>query len=330
MIEQPTRFEPPRGRRISGPVAVVGFVLAAAGALLLIALVLLTDDRDGSTAGASPSATAPTVPASASASPSAEASAAPSVAPTAPPPRPTRAPDNSLPLHVDGGTVAYQTQLAAAPGNGVYALMSAPDEVVLTQFNPDGTTRDGWPQPVASPYCIDLLVAADGSVRALCDVPLADDGLQEPAMRLFAWEANGTTIAGWPVEIAGARSAAIVGDSVAVEVRPYAGDAPPEGFIETVQLAYVDRDGSVQLGEGTVSFGEGDNQIFIGPNGTAYLFRRVMTPRKATHITAFGLDGPLHNWPLDVSGASSDPSFDADKAEPSALPETSAAQGRCD
>jgi hypothetical protein len=182
---------------------------------------------------------------------------------------------------------------------------------MVALVSPHGDVAPGWPVELNSGNCRQLLGARDGSVRAVCDVPPAGEGLETPVMRIHAIDARGRTLAGWPVDIVSGSIAAMRGDGMAVVARPYGGDVLPEGVVEPAMLFLVEPDGSIQTSYAEVPVPCCQSSVVLGPDGTGYIVeRRYRGDRTGeTWVTVFRLDGVVRR--MRIIGIASDPAFDA-------------------
>ena len=200
--------------------------------------------------------------------------------------------------------------MVAGPEGSAYVAVRDGDSVVLGSFAPDGTVRHGWPVRLHTRWCMQLVVASDGSVRVACE-PFTDGsegGLEAPSIRIFAIDSRGRSMPGWPVDVEGGSTIATIDNDVAVIVLPYEGDAPPEGTIGNASLAMIGVDGHVQMGTLELPVPCCETSLVAGPRGGYLTTRRQDGDARITTITAFGLRESW--WSLDIEGAASDPAFD--------------------
>jgi hypothetical protein len=87
-----------------------------------------------------------------------------------------------------------------APGldGTVFALVPRPGAgQVLARFDRAGRSSPGWPIAIKDAnVCRLLLPVEDGTIRLLCDVM---DSTDSSSVRAFAFDAQGRSMAGWPV-----------------------------------------------------------------------------------------------------------------------------------
>jgi hypothetical protein len=302
--------------RISLPVAVVGFLAAVAGALLLVALILVTDGGGQTATAATPppdssGSPSPTAEPSLSPSPSAQPPASPGAMPVPPgTPAPNGGPDLAFPIEGDAQSVL----MAPGPDGGVYTAARAGDSVVVGLVEPDGRVAPGWPIELHTRWCTSLRTAADGSLRAACDPWTEgsedDGGLQAPVMRIFGIDSRGRQMPGWPVDVESGSMIEMVGDDVAVIVRPYQGDAIDIEGSETALFGLIARDGRITMGSDEIELACCQGTVAIGA-GQGYAVNRFYgddADAGRSELVAFDLDGLA--WKADIEGIASDPAFD--------------------
>jgi hypothetical protein len=309
---------PSRRRDPRTAVVIVGGAIAVLVGVILVSLLLGRPGPGGDgVAVASPSGSAspdpsaspsPILP-SGSPAPTGSPASPASPAPAATPP-PTGSAGGRTPFPIQAA--AQDVLMAPGPDGGVYVLVPVERRAVIALVSSDGHVAAGWPIELDSGYCWQLLSARDGSVRAVCDVPPgADDGLQAPVARIHAIDARGRPRPGWPVEIESGSVAAMNGDGMAVVVRPYGGDALPEGVVEPAMLVLVGPDGSIRTSNTEVPVPCCQSTVVLGPDGTGYIVARRYTGDRTgtTNVTVFRLDGVA--WRMRIDGIASDPAFDA-------------------
>ena len=59
--------------------------------------------------------------------------------------------------------------MTPGPDGGVYVAIQGESPVVLALVGTDGAVRPGWPIMMRTRSCVQLLTAADGTLRAICD-----------------------------------------------------------------------------------------------------------------------------------------------------------------
>jgi hypothetical protein len=315
-VSAPNRARPPaRPPRISLPVAIIGFAGAVALALVLVALMLASDPGRGTAdalgdppgSAASPEATAlpsPTDLATGSPVPSPRPSRG-GVHPSPSPSKPPR-PAVTFPIKAQADGVL----LAPGPDGGLYVLVPNERGAVVALLSVDGRVRPGWPQRLPSPWCSQLLVAGDGSMRAVCEVLFAEEGTQAPVERVYAIRDDGRAPAGWPIDLESGTTATIEGRNVNVIVRPYGGDVLPDGELEPALFAVIDPQGNVRQATDGVDVPCCESTLTAGPEFGYLTTRRGSDDQFGkTDVTAFGIDGQA--WQATIDGWASDPTFDS-------------------
>lgn len=296
--------------------SVIGLLAFAGGALLAAGLLL---SRGGDKTGDVASAPGP----------GGSSTTAPSEASESQPPTPVGAtPAGSTPVgakfnpvHTNAGTIGAEILLAPGPDGGLYISIPKPDsnETVLALLDRNGGLREGWPIiPDGAAGCGELLVAAGGSVRLICDqvrTPQAPE-IGDPDVLALAFGPDGQSLAGWPVEIPCCFSGRVIGEDLTVLRRHWIDDDVNTGEVAgTASVVTVAADGSVRTGA-EVPFVEtccGD-EWGIGPDGVAYLtvHRGLDTPFVTTELIAIGMEGVRAGWPIDIEANASGPAFSLD------------------
>jgi hypothetical protein len=207
--------------------------------------------------------------------------------------------------------IGTDIHLAAGPDDGLYVSVPDRGAVLLALIGGDGAVRTGWPVRLPSGWCPTLLAVADGSVRVICNIEPPDDGLSPPMSRLYAFDAAGTTLAGWPIERETANAARMVGTDLAMIVVPYRGDVPEPGVPETIRVDVAAADGTVRTGTEVPQLECCAGWWAIGPDGVAYInATRDWDTAVRTDILAFDAGGIRPGWPISVEGSASEPAFD--------------------
>jgi len=313
----PLAPSPRRRFDLDPKVAVTGLAVSVTVLLAVIGLSVLRGGADDLAAAPSPAGTPITsLTPDRSGSPPPSAAVSGSPGPTAAPTQianptavATAAPPEvsvSFPVRGYGGVLMTQ-----GPKGGVYFAVQGVDRTLLGLVGTNGSVQPGWPIPLETTWCMELLTAADGTLRAVCDGTREGDGLQAPVLRVFGIDAAGQTLPGWPVDIEGsahvfgAPIARMMGSNMVLALRQYGGDALPEGQTEPTQLALIDSAGRVQMGT-AVDLECCQAGAVPGP-GAGFLVEPDYDAQ-SSRITKFGLDGVV--WETVLDGIASLPSFD--------------------
>ena len=223
-------------------------------------------------------------------------------------------------LPVKAGSVA----LAPGPDGGLYVLAlvtrslqnDPPGRSVIALLDSAGRPRAGWPIQIAGwacgadPYGASTgqpLVAADGSVRLVCD---AESDGERPGNRLaFGFTPEGTLMSGWPVDprTGGSweQAATVVGDRLYVPGWLITGEG---GTPEASKASWVNEIGAEASGrEGTrVSTPNGVlPDVEPAPDGSL----RLVAIGDQVLIMAIDVSGPIQGWPLTFDLSVSQPAF---------------------
>jgi hypothetical protein len=210
------------------------------------------------------------------------------------------------------GSYTRSVLMTPGPDGGVYVAVQGDGPVVLALVGTDGAVRPGWPIMIRTRGCQQLLTAADGTLRALCDGTPEGEGIQAPITRIHAYDAAGRSLAGWPVDVEGsmyeygAPMAAIDGDELTVVVRQYTGDTSEEGEADPAQLAIISATGQMRLSDPIQV--ECCVSGVVPGRGIAYLLNRDYFGEGSTQVTAFDVNG--ERWQTTIDSIVSNPSFD--------------------
>ena len=305
---RPAKSRPPvRLLAIAALLAVLGTGLLVAGMEILRRL------DDPIVAVVSPSPSNPSSPL-----PSLESSPQPSApgGATPQPPAATQRPAGSPTvgsIQVRGNGQDLGTLIRMVPGaaGDLYVSIPATDGTVLGGLDATGAPAPGWPVFLpGSESCDQLLPVASGSVRLVCHRPAAEEGLGGMIGRVHAFDSNGQSLPGWPIEIDDVVIGRMVQDELTLLVKPYLGDVSEPDTREPVFLVIVDADGNARKG-GEVQFECCEHSWAIGPDGIGYgTTHRDWDTSVKTDIEAFGPDGLRAGWPITIDGNVSELAFD--------------------
>lgn len=235
-------------------------------------------------------------------------------------------------LPVKAGSVA----LAPDPDGGLYVLAletrsfqnDPPGGSVIALLDSAGRPRAGWPIQIAGWLCGadpygaftgQPLVAADGSVRLVCD---ADTDESFPGKRLaFAFTAQGTPMPGWPVDPrtgdSWEQAATVVGDRLYVPGRLITGEEGTPGAFVASWVNEIGADASGREGTRVSSPNGVMPEVEPAPDGSLRLVdtggRPGFTdPGDQKLIMAIDVSGPIPGWPLTFELSVSQPAFGPD------------------
>lgn len=315
-VLRPRKSSPPlRLLAVAALLAIFGAGVGVAGMQFLGRL----DDPNLAVASPSPSST-PGLPSASIASATASPAATPQPTTTTSPDPGSAGPTDAPRPLVRGSAREFGTRIRMAPttdGN-LYVSTPGPDGVLLALLDGSGRSQPGWPIKVKSASsCADPMVAADGSVRIVCDgtdLPKFDNDVSD--VRAFAFDAAGRSMAGWPVQLRPGIGR-VNGNELTVFASQYITDTYDIGTVShTVWVTTVAADGSIRTGA-KVPMVESCciEKWAIGPNGVAYGVRHVGAtgPPKATELVAVGPAGIPLGFPVTIEGVASTPAFDADR-----------------
>ncbi len=257
--------------------------------------------------------------------------------PTAPPASPTTsvAPSSSMPpasstanipVHRSALQVGTGILMAPTPDGGLYVSIPAKRGSVVVLLDPAGVPRPGWPQALDhSTACTFLAAAADGSVRAICDatdLPPRSE-LEGPDVRAFALDADGRSMAGWPIVFRPVVTARVVGDVLTVlDSHPLTDDLVVPGQpSHELEVTTIGADGvpheGVRVPISDVGCGAYST---IGPDGVAYTVDTfagwcddtTQDVADSSTVLAIGADGTPNGWPETLRGSASPAAYGPD------------------
>jgi hypothetical protein len=203
-----------------------------------------------------------------------------------------------------------------APGlkGFLYVSIPRPGGSLLVLLDRNATPYPGWPIALGqSNACGLLLPYADGSVRLACtrgDYP-------DAALWVFAFDASGRSMAGWPVNVGTVSLGA--GRMIGEELTILTGVASPDGtgqfWITRIGVDGVPHEGVRVAIDAPAGLGE----WAIGPEGVAY--GTFLTPFDTSNLAerakaksalfAVGSGGIAAGFPVSITGWASQPAFDA-------------------
>jgi hypothetical protein len=228
--------------------------------------------------------------------------------------------------------------MAPGPDEGLYVSIPRPGGSVLVLLDRDGRPSPGWPIAIGqSNACGLLLPVGDGSVRLACTLDNQQPG--DAALWVFAFDARGRSMAGWPVNLgavsqSGARGGYVgrmIGDSLTIltEVPTSPDGAAKEVWITSINVDGVPRQGARAaitasvppgpVGQSDSRFGPPDEWA-IGPDGVAYgTIHAIVDASTAAEydakaksaLFAVGSGGVAAGFPIAITGSASRPAFDA-------------------
>jgi len=235
---------------------------------------------------------------------------------TASPSLPPASPSASLPVRRSAREIGLAVLMAPRPDGTLFVSIPRPGGSVLTLLDRRGAPLPGWPIVVRdATACGQLLPVENGSVRVVCTKENPDGNMYDP-MGAFAFDGNGRALAGWPVDLLGARfSGRVIGEELTLFE-----DRPGSDVIEEGQPTYegalvtIAADGSLTSGAG-VPMGQtccGDVWA-VGPDGVAYgvvpATSDLSPQERPSEITALDLSGERAGWPISIDGSTSGPEF---------------------
>jgi len=218
-----------------------------------------------------------------------------------------------LPIRSSGRTLGSSVLRAPTLDGGLYVALTHHAREVVMLLDNRGRPVAGWPRTIPAGTCWQLLAAADGTARLLCDAPtgIDDDGLQAPVTRIYALRPDARAVSGWPIDVESAFTGRMIGNDLELLVRPYGGDMA-ETATETVHVVEVGPHGAVARTGPEVSFECCENDFGLGPDGTAVVTTHNGEYDSATtDVMVFDVDGAGSGSPIRLDGVASGPSFDA-------------------
>ncbi len=273
---------------------------------------------------------AATVPVATSPGPSGHASSAPSPAlETATPTSSMTASPSvigspaSMNLDIRGSAREIGERILLAPGpNGtLFVTIPHPNGAILVLLDGSGRPRPGWPITVQnSTGCGLMFLVDDGSVRVVCDgtdLPRFDNDPSD--VRVFAFDAGGRLMAGWPVQLRPGFAGVMVGDELTLLATQWLTDTVATGVVShEIWVTTLSADGSVRVGKKLPRVETCCGESWgVAPDGVAYGAFTVGERDfpgfdEVSELTALDLSGERAGWPLTVDGSASGPAFGPD------------------
>lgn len=307
-----------------GLLAVAAMLATLGGGILFAGFHLVNDDDSA------PSEPPPSLMAEASTPPSAEPTVDPSDGVGAPPDddgvRVTPDPGDESAPPIESAELGFPLpysrdigpiRVAPAPDDRLWVAFTRNNDTILALLDGAGRPLNGWPFVVPNASDCLPLVAPDGSVRLPCFYSVDPEGCVDVCGedRVFAFDANGDPLAGFPVSFPfgfasgiDRQSARMVGDSVVLT--GFEGtDDEDTGVPNERWITEIRSNGNVVLG---VPVPAPFKCCEIGPSGIAYgsTVLEEEGQELRTQLVAFDAHGMRSGWPIVVDGnAVSWPSF---------------------
>jgi hypothetical protein len=212
--------------------------------------------------------------------------------------------------------------LAPGPNGTLFVAIPHPDGAILVLFDDSGRPRrPGWPITVPnSTGCGLLFPVDDGSVRVTCDGTDLPQFENDPSdMRVFAFDASGHLMAGWPIQLRPGFTGVMVGDELTLLASQWLTDTVSTGVVShEIWVTAISADGSVRVGEKLPRVETCCGESWgVAPDGAAYGSftvgeRDVAGFDEVSEVTALDLSGEHAGWPVTVDGSASAPAFGPD------------------
>ena len=220
----------------------------------------------------------------------------------------------TLPVRGSARELGERVRMAPGPGGTLFASIPSPNgSVLLTLLDSTGRPRPGWPIKLADAAdCGLLLAVADGSVRVVCQ--LANQELNS-RVRAQAFDSDGVSLPGWPVEFEGNTNAGrMVGDELTMVVTKF---GPDVGDFHEVEVVAIALDGSIRRSVRGLTFETCCERWAVASDGIAYGvvdLHEWLDPGspEASRIMALDLSGERRGFPVMVDGIASGPAFAPD------------------
>ena len=209
--------------------------------------------------------------------------------------------------------------MAPGPAGTLFVSIPRPSGSVLARLDRSGRPFPGWPITItSSTSCGRPLAVEDGSVRIVCDgtdLPTYDNDLSD--VRAHAFDAAGSSMAGWPVRLRPGMGR-VIGDELTYFAEQWLTDTYDVGTVShEAWLTTIAADGSVRVGT-KVPLVETCclEQWVIGPDGIAYGsshdYGGSAEAQKSSQLISVTLTGVGAGFPVALDGLASPPAFDAD------------------
>jgi hypothetical protein len=208
-------------------------------------------------------------------------------------------------VHGSAQEIGRQVLSAPGPGGALFVSVPAAGGTVVAQFDATGQLRPGWPISINGMRCELLLPVDDGSVRLVCQ--LSDDETAQGPSQGLAFDAAGSQLTGWPVDLPCCFIGRVLDDTLVVYGREFHENSV-DGWIVAVAA-----DGTVHNGE-RVTYPNCCEDIWaVGPEGEAYgsVLHSAASPDASTsELAAVGPAGVPGGFPIAIDGIASGPAFD--------------------
>ncbi|MEO7663531.1 MAG: hypothetical protein ABIV26_00260, partial [Candidatus Limnocylindrales bacterium] len=216
------------------------------------------------------------------------------------------------PVRQDALELGLDIRMVPAPDGSILASIPRVDgSVLLMRLDAGGRAMAGWPVELpGARACETPFALPDASVRIACR---ADDLNQElnVGARVFAFDAMGIPMPGWPVDVDGIVAAArVIGNDLVLVALVTVGDVIELGVpTHAVGLVRISPSGRVAEGVGVPRLDFDSEQWRIGPDGIAYGTTFDLGSGETSRITAVGPSGASAGAPMTVPGFASAPAL---------------------
>jgi len=217
----------------------------------------------------------------------------------------------AFPIRGSARDLGMHVQMAPGPDGSLLVTIPTQGGSILAILDNDGRARPGWPTSVvgATP-CGRLLPVSDGSLRVVCTLIEPNGDVASPT-GVFAFDANGRLLPGWPVELDGNTLAArMVGDELTMFASWPLDDNDDGQPTEALGLVTIDYTGEVRNGTRVPMFCC-EYAPAIGPGGVATAVINISGDgsKFSSEIAAMDQSGVIAGWPRLVDGIAAAPAF---------------------
>lgn len=205
--------------------------------------------------------------------------------------------------------------MAPGPDGSLFVSIPQADGSILARLDRTGQLRTGWPVTIKdTSACMLLFAVSDGSVRTVCNATdLPEPELEARDVRAFAFDADGNSMPGWPVQLRPGEIGRMIDDELTLLVREALTDTPETGQVSSkVWLAIVAADGSLRRGKEVPIVQTCCGSIWaVGADGGAYVVETLRESSEgvgeANRVAAINESGARAGWPEPFDGTSSAP-----------------------
>jgi hypothetical protein len=218
-----------------------------------------------------------------------------------------------FPVRGSARDLGMHVQTAPGPDGSLLVTIPTQGGSTLAILDRGGKARPGWPIAVvgATP-CGQLHPVSDGSVRVVCTLIEPNGDVSSPT-GVFAFDANGRLLPGWPLALDGNTLAErMVGDELTMFASWGLDDNDDGQPTEELGLVTIGDTGEVRNGTRVPMFCC-EYAPTIGPDGVATAVINISGngdgSKMSSEVTAMDQSGVVAGWPRLIDGIAAAPAF---------------------